>query len=200
MSFLRNPDTLHHVLNNCPTFLEQGRYTWRHDSVLSQIVSSIKDAYSCSPCIQPEVFSDLNNQQFQLSSTIPIDVLPTAQIPDIVILWRDTKKIDLVELTISFETNLESTEIRKTNKYAALVSDLQAEGYSTSFVHLSVGSRGLITAHNSRNLQSVHPLSWSRKNLKELKSKIMKTSIAASYGIYCRRKDPAWQRPELLLN
>src|SRR4051812_22877478 len=29
--------TLHHILANCPFALNQGRYTWRHDSVLANI-------------------------------------------------------------------------------------------------------------------------------------------------------------------
>src|SRR3954452_20628789 len=29
--------TLHHILVNCPFALNQGRYTWRHDSVLANL-------------------------------------------------------------------------------------------------------------------------------------------------------------------
>ena len=36
-----NP-TLKHVLNACPVFLDQGRYTWRHDSVLHVIYPVLK--------------------------------------------------------------------------------------------------------------------------------------------------------------
>lgn len=39
------PTTLH-VLNNCQTALEQDRYTWRHDSVLKQIVAGIRISLS----------------------------------------------------------------------------------------------------------------------------------------------------------
>ena len=37
-----NP-TLLHVLNGCPVFLKQGRYTWRHDSVLDVMYTALKD-------------------------------------------------------------------------------------------------------------------------------------------------------------
>ena len=33
--------TLHHILNNCKVSLDQGRYTWRHDQVLSVLVNQI---------------------------------------------------------------------------------------------------------------------------------------------------------------
>ena len=39
-----NKETMNHVLSGCPTSLEQGRYTWRHDSVLTNIANFI----SCS--------------------------------------------------------------------------------------------------------------------------------------------------------
>ena len=31
--------TVHHILSGCPTALDQGRLTWRHDSVLNILVS-----------------------------------------------------------------------------------------------------------------------------------------------------------------
>jgi hypothetical protein len=37
-----NP-TLLHILNGCPVFLQQGRYTWRHDSVLDVIYPALKE-------------------------------------------------------------------------------------------------------------------------------------------------------------
>ena len=36
-------DTLLHVVNACKVALDQGRYTWRHDSILKCIVKIIKD-------------------------------------------------------------------------------------------------------------------------------------------------------------
>ena len=39
--FCGNTQTLLHVLSNCHVALNQGRYTWRHDSVLSNIISLI---------------------------------------------------------------------------------------------------------------------------------------------------------------
>lgn len=38
--------TLKHILNGCPSFLRQGRYTWRHNRVLEDIVSGIQKKLS----------------------------------------------------------------------------------------------------------------------------------------------------------
>ena len=39
--FCGNIQTLLHVLSNCNVALDQGRYTWRHDSILSSIIDCI---------------------------------------------------------------------------------------------------------------------------------------------------------------
>ena len=52
----RSPTTLH-ILNGCPSALEQGRFTWRHDSVLQSLVSAI----SANPIKGVKVFADLPN-------------------------------------------------------------------------------------------------------------------------------------------
>ena len=38
--------TVLHILNTCPTSLNQGRFTWRHDSVLQRLVRGIIPALS----------------------------------------------------------------------------------------------------------------------------------------------------------
>ena len=39
------------ILSTCPEALEQGRYTWRHDSVLQSLVRSLEKARHCRPDI-----------------------------------------------------------------------------------------------------------------------------------------------------
>ena len=53
--FCGNTQTLLHVLSNCQVALNQGRYTWRHNSVLSNIIAMI------CPKLSPgaQLFSDL---------------------------------------------------------------------------------------------------------------------------------------------
>ena len=59
--------------------LEQGRYTWRHDSVLRTIYDfirgNLRDGY--------ELFTDLGGLDAGNGGTIPPDVLVTTQRPDI---------------------------------------------------------------------------------------------------------------------
>ena len=47
---VRNPTTLH-ILNGCVSALNQGRYTWRHDSVLSCIASWLTPTLGEDKCM-----------------------------------------------------------------------------------------------------------------------------------------------------
>ena len=42
-----NP-TLKHILNGCSVALKQGRYTWRHDSILQHLVEDLKSFVGCA--------------------------------------------------------------------------------------------------------------------------------------------------------
>ena len=51
--------TLHHVLVNCNVALEQGRYTWRHGSVLQNIEKEIQRDLPDFNNRTPSVFSEV---------------------------------------------------------------------------------------------------------------------------------------------
>ena len=106
-----NRETMHHVLSGCPTSLDQGRYTWRHDSVLNriqEIVSKTQDS-------NVEVFCDAGGRPW----TIPPDILPTSDRPDLVILKRETNTILIFELTVPYELNIKKDHQYKCHKYTS---------------------------------------------------------------------------------
>ena len=53
-----NQETLIYVLNNCSNSLNQGRYTWRHNSILQYTLTTIKGLIG-SENIDITIFSDL---------------------------------------------------------------------------------------------------------------------------------------------
>ena len=65
--FCNNIQTLAHILSNCSVSLDQGRYTWRHDSVLSSIISIVRprllDGFT--------LFSDMPGYQAPHGGTFP---------------------------------------------------------------------------------------------------------------------------------
>ena len=95
--------------------------------------------------------------------------------------------------------NIESSTLKKENKYAGLVSDLKIAGYDASLIHIAIGSRGLITNQNSLQIKLSHPHSKKRKKITFLKEKLTKMAVSASFSIFHHRCDPAWVSKELLV-
>ena len=100
----RNHQTLHHILNHCSVFLSQGRYTWRHKSVLNHLVLALSSAYS-----NGQIFADLRNclspSWPYFSAAFPSDILCTSQRPDLVLIFPD-KKSSCLNWLILLKLNL----------------------------------------------------------------------------------------------
>ena len=122
-----NNGTLEHILNFCPISLNQGRLTWRHNSVLNYLTKTILT--DKPPNL--EIFSDLPGQNLN-GATIPPDILPTTSRRDLVILNRQEKKIYLLELTCCFKRNIESANARKMLRYNSLKMIFMTEDLSAT--------------------------------------------------------------------
>ena len=78
--------TLAHIINFCPVSLNQGRLTWRHDSVLNHLYDQVK----AEATTDIEMYSDLPGKGIN-NSTIPQDIIVTngyGSKPDFVIISR----------------------------------------------------------------------------------------------------------------
>ena len=116
----KNPSNLQHTLNWCPKALTEGRFSWRHNIVLSHLATNPKK----NKTGDLKLYADL--PEFWLNGrTFPPDVLCTPLRPDLVILDRKTRSIELLECTCSFECNIESGHFRKARNYNDLNSDLE---------------------------------------------------------------------------
>ena len=64
--------------------------------------------------------------------TVPIDILPTSDRPDIVFISKD-KEITIIELTVLFNSPdfINDAHEYKSSKYQILLSDLGAKNYSS---------------------------------------------------------------------
>ena len=173
--------------------LNQGRYTWRHNSVLKFITDSILSKKPAGL----EVFSDLPNYDMN-GSTIPPDILQTQQRPDLVIIDREKKVISIIELTICFESNFEAANARKTERYVHLKSDLQDRGFTCYLLPLEIGSRGHISSKNKMtiiNFLAIHKIPLKFSNIMKSASKI---SLLCSYSVFNAYSQPSWSDPPLL--
>jgi hypothetical protein len=59
--------TLHHILVNCKFSLNQGRYTWRHDSVLLNIENSLAKLLPTVNSRKPSTFAEVAKKDFKAS-------------------------------------------------------------------------------------------------------------------------------------
>ena len=184
---------MQHILNWCPKALKEGRFTWRHNSVLYHFATTLKEKAPDNL----EIFADLPN--FWLNGgTIPPDILPTGLRPDIVIINRAERKITLLELTCSFECNIEAANIRKTKNYNDLKADLEKAGWKVSLTPFEIGSRGLITKRNRESLITAMKRNIIKVKHTQLFNELSKISLLCSYSLFQAHCVPSWQDPPFL--
>ena len=129
----RTNDRCPFCVSNCSTSLDQGRYTWRHYSVLTSIIS----------CIRPHLFdgmvlySDMVGYQAPHGGTIPPHILVTNLRPDIFIVDEIARIAIVFELTCPWDNNVERSHTYKEEKYSPLVADL-----ANHFFRFSLFCRG----------------------------------------------------------
>ena len=190
-----NHETLHHILNNCTKFLDQGRYTWRHNNVLKFIYDHLKTSVKEGG----ELYCDLEGEK-GWHSTVPIECTVTNLIPDICVFFKDTKKLTVIELSVPFELNIKNAHTIKTNKYSPLISDIRQNGIEVDLIALEIGSRGYIDDSNMKNLKEIHKLiDNSVVSFKDFKNSISKLAIISSFVIFTARSDPTWNEYQTLL-
>ncbi len=181
-----NGSTLLHILNGCTTSLQQGRYTFRHNAVVSYLVKFLRENVDKDT----KVYADIQGCTVN-GGSIPAQVVPTAEKPDIVCVNNITKTISILELSVPFETNLSKARDYKVNKYASLVTDIENAGYRCDLVCFEVGSRGLISSNNKGQFKKIAKIA-KVKQAKQLWVQSSKIAISCSYVIFNARYEKEW--------
>ena len=187
--------TLAHITNMCTVSLKQGRFTWRHDSVLLHLITHIKSLAT----ISTEVFADLQNFQVN-GTTIPADIVVSAgegSKPDLVILNREEKTIALLELTCSLAGSADRAHQRKLKTYTQLSNDLEEKGYKVFLMPFEVISSGHITRTCKTNIQNT----LRQFNIKVKNSvfiDLAKISLLCSMSVFHAYQVKEWVSPPLL--
>ena len=140
-------ETLQHVLNSCPKALEQGRFTWRHNCILNEIIKLIKENRNIET-----LHADLPGYS-TAGGTIPSNIIVTSCKPDIVVI--NQKSIEICELTVPLEPNIVKAHGRKCNKYDKLARDIRSKGYTCKLICFEIGSRGLICPDNEIRIKNM---------------------------------------------
>ena len=182
--------TLHHILSSCNISLEQGRLTFRHDSCLKTIYDFIKQK------LKPDnvIFCDLIGNGTGGGGTIPPHIITTSQRPDLVIINEQEKFVILFELSVPWDSNINSAHTYKQNKYSALKLDLQAAGFFTFLFCFEVSVRGQISKSNKSQLKTFlfKSTDYPRSNFKSFINNISKAALLGSFTIFNARNEPSW--------
>jgi hypothetical protein len=179
-------ETTCHVLNNCKVALDQGKYTWRHDNILSYIATILDHT-------KYRFYVDIPNHMTTTGGTIPVELCVTPLRPDIVIVDDKKKTMDIFELTCPLEPNIKKRHTEKSDKYAHFNGDL--DQHTTKVTCFEIGSRGYISPDNHERLKSLHKFCKPNTKLKKFKENISALSIYSSYAIFIGRKEPQWMKP-----
>ena len=194
--FCGNIQTLLHVLSNCSVSLNQGRYTWGHDSVLSTIIGIIR------PCLNPDyrLYSDLPGYGAPHGGTIPPHVLVTNLRPDIFIVNESLRKAIVFELTCPWDANVQRSHAYKEDKYAPLVADLSRD-FTVYHFSVEVTVRGQISKENRSRMKAfIFRCSDAPGKLTgRLVKSSSKAALLASFSIFSARKEPSWLNPAPLV-
>ena len=183
-SFCLQSETLQHVVSSCTWYLENGRYTWRHNSVLLFLANTF------SSLNQISVYADLPS--FMSPSLITGDSLR----PDLLLLTGN-KVLYILELTLGFETNIQANSVRKANKYTPLLQDLSSSHNKVIFINVSMGALGVMGASCDSFLSLLQDLSFDKVTQRRIIMKTINIAIRSTYYIFCQRNKP-WNNPELL--
>ena len=187
--------TVHHVLNCCPVSLEQGRYTWRHDSVLAQLFHILRSNLEIGTI---QIYADLPGLRASDSppATVPHNIIETSARPDIVIIKEDV--VTLIELTIPINTKdgLLNARNRKQAKrnYIELLGDLHARGFIADLETVEIGSLGHFSAESINSIHSILE-NLNGRVVQNLMLSLSKIAISCSRSIFNCRGQSVWSSP-----
>ena len=196
-SFCGNTQTLLHVLSNCQVALDQGRYTWRHNSVLANLIHLI-----CPKLAEGmKLFSDLPGFLAPGGGSIPPHILVTTQRPDIFIVNESSREVIVFELTCPWDSNITRSHVFKQEKYGPLVADLSRH-FKTYHFSIEVSVRGQITGDNKNRLKSFvyRCCAEPKATFKKIVPIFSKVALLSSFSIFAARNEPSWSEPPMLMH
>ena len=209
--------TTTHILGACKVSLQQGRYTFRHDTVLHKIVESrksfilnIKQAVRISS--KSSMKSEKKGTNVRRKGTPPVGILHQASDgvlladidsiycfpvhidftqlrPDITIFSNALRKVTLIELTCPCEENMESWHSTKIHKYLSLKTTIESNGWSVELFSVEVSVRKYCSKSAFCCLKK---LGFNNTFIRNIIKNFSKSSIECSFCIWLTRNNKRW--------
>ena len=193
--------TTAHVLSGCPAALNQQRYTFRHNHVLSVLASALTNLFTDAPFVK--VYADLPGFYANISpqTTIPSNILVTSYRPDIVLFNTKCHSICLLELTCPLDSpqHIQAARDRKQSKveYLQLLAKFDRLKISNYYDTIEISVLGhyqpSIVKDMLKLLAFVNPdFETSRSAIKAWLDSAAAASISASQRIFLSRNCKEW--------
>ena len=209
--------TTAHILGACKVALQQGKYTFRHDTVLHQVmealqtfISNIKEAVPISakssimfvkkgakvPCKRTPPVGILHYASdwvllADLNSNycFPVHIAFTQLRPDITIFSNSLRKVILIELICPCEENMQSWHSTKINKYLTLKTVIESNGWCVELFAVEVGAKGYCS---KSVLCCFKKLGFNNTCIRNTIKKLSKSSTECSFCIWLARNNKHW--------
>ena len=170
-SFCLEPESLLHVVAGYKTYLNQGRFTWRHESALNFIASVLKSG-------------DHSNLYADLPGYVSPSVLTGDELRPDLLITLEKKCIYVLELTIGFESNLLTNVTRKRQKYQDLINEQHKNYEKVKFINLSISSLGVFSHSLLDFIEMLNDLKFDEQCRKYCVRKIINLCIGSTYYIF----------------
>ena len=106
--------------------------------------------------------------------------------PDIVIIDKKKKEVNIFELTVPAEPRIKISHSLKYQKYQHLISDIGS--HKVNIIPFEVGSQtGYISQENKDHIKTLHKFCQSNIKLKTFKQNISALTVLSSYLIFNSR-------------
>ena len=172
------------MVSSCKSYLDEGRYTWCHNSLLFYLAKTFS---SFSDCL---LYADLP------SFLSPSVITGVSLRPDVVLISNNST-LYILELTLGFEYNIQTNSDRKSSKYSSLLLDLKHAYSDVKFTNLSMSTLGIMGKSSESLLLMFDDLKLDKTAQKHVIKKITNIAIRSSYYNFCRR-NKSWANPDLM--
>ena len=107
------------------------------------------------------------------------------------------KCLYVLELTVGFESNLNSKAVRKKEKYLNLIKEMGRNYRCVKFINLSVSSLGIFSYECCMFLDMMNDIGVDKMRQHYIIKKMINIAIRATYYIFCCR-NKSWDSPDLI--
>ena len=206
--------SLEHILSSCSKCLSQGRYRWRHDTVLRSLADSLEKERTRKRPKQtgnmisfvreghppPKKSSEAKSilglaDDWKMAADLDRklvfpNIVTTTLRPDIVIWSEKQRAIIMIELTVPWETRCDEAHERKAEKYANLVEECREKGWRAWLFPVEIGARGFPAQSIWKLLTA---LGMKGSDRKKTVSNLSRTTEGASNWLWLRREELIWK-------